>query len=480
MSILNGLSPERVFYYFEEICNIPHGSGNTEKIAEFCVDFAKKHNLAAIKDNANNVVIYKDGTNGYKNSVPLILQGHIDMVCQKTPETDINFETDGLKLVVDGDFIKAKGTTLGADNGIAAAMMLAILESNELTHPPIEALFTSDEEIGMIGARKFDTKLLKGKRMINLDVGRSCEAIVSCAGGSDVTINIPITRKIACGKKLSLLIKGLSGGHSGTAINEGRINANILAGRLLNYAKKICDFDIIEINGGDKGNAIPVLCKAELVVNESETFISKMEDYFDVVKEESSDSEENLSISIRVEEDGNFNVISKTDRDKVINFLLNTPNGVVDMSKKINNLVETSLNLGILATADDKVSMLFALRSSKKTALEFLEERLCAMADFNECSVETSGHYPPWEYAERSEIREKYLECYKNKFGTEPDIEAVHAGLECGVFASKIEDFDCVSIGPDMYDIHTVDERLSISGTKNFYEFLTYFISNIK
>ena len=476
MNKLNGIEPVRVFHYFEEICGIPHGSGNMDKISEYCVNFAKNHNLKYDKDEANNVVIYKDGT---KDGEPVILQGHIDMVCQKTSESTINFETDGLDIYIDGDFITANGTTLGADNGVAVAIILAILESTDIVHPPIEAVFTTDEEIGMIGAGKLDCTKLSGKRMINMDSEASELLTVSCAGGSDCKILMPAKRVKGCGKKVSITLKGLKGGHSGVEIDKGRVNANVLAGRILNYAKKLCDFDLISINGGDKGNAITPMCNIELVIDETEEFIAKIEDYFSLVKKEISEREKDAAITIRVEEDGNFDVIDKESRNKLIYFLLTAPNGVVEMSAEIDNLVETSLNLGVLKTEDDKIIFHFALRSNKQTAMDFLEERLTLLASYNGCSIEVSGHYPPWEYKENSPLQELYIKTYENHFGKKPDVVAIHAGLECGVFAAKIEDFDCISIGTDMYEIHTVNEKLSISSMKSFFELLVDMLSKM-
>lgn len=476
MNKLNNIEPQRVFHYFEEICAIPHGSGNMEKIADYCVNFAKSHNLRYVRDEANNVIIYKDGT---KAGEPVILQGHIDMVCQKTPESNINFETDGLDICVEGDYISANGTTLGADNGVAVAMIFAILESDTLTHPPIEAVFTSDEEIGMIGAGKLDCTKLSGKRMINIDSESSDLLTVSCAGGSDCKILMPVKRTKACGKKLSITLKGLKGGHSGVEIDKGRVNANILAGRILNYAKKLYDFDIISINGGDKGNAITPVCNMELVVSETEEFISKIEDYFALVKKEISERENDAAISIRVEEEGNFDAIDKESKEKLIYVLLTAPNGVVEMSAEIKNLVETSLNLGVLKTEEEQILLHFTLRSNKQTAMEFLEERLTSLATYNGCNVEVSGHYPPWEYKENSALQELYIKTYKEHFGKEPTVIAIHAGLECGMFASRIDDFDCISIGPDMYKIHTVNERLSVSSTKLIFELLVDILSKM-
>lgn len=476
MNKLINIEPKRVFHYFEEICGIPHGSGNMDKIVEYCVNFAKSHGLRYVQDEADNVIIYKEGT---KSGEPVILQGHIDMVCQKTPESTINFETDGLDIYIDGDYVKANGTTLGADNGVAAAIILAILESRDIEHPPIEAVFTSDEEIGMIGAGKLDGTKLSGKRLINLDAGGIDKLTVSCAGGSDFKIFIPVKRTIACGKKVSVTLKGLKGGHSGVEIHKGRINANVLAGRILNYANKICDYDIISIKGGDKGNAITPICSIEIVLDKSEEFISKMEDYFTLIKKEMSERENSLDITIKVDEEGNFDVIDKEAKEKLIYTLIVAPNGVVDMSAEIENLVETSLNLGVLNTEKERIVLHFVLRSNKKTAIDFLEEKLTLLATYNGCDIEVFGHYPPWEHKENSVLRDEYVKAYEKIYNSRPDILAIHAGLECGILSSKIEDVDCISIGPDIYDMHTVNERLSISSMKQFFDLLVDMLSKI-
>ncbi len=476
MNKLSAIEPQRVFHYFEEICSIPRGSGNMGKIADYCVEFAKNHGLRYERDEVNNVIIYKDGT---KSGEPVILQGHIDMVCQKTPESTINFDTDGLDIYVDGDYITANGTTLGADNGIAVAMIFAILESDNFIHPPIEAVLTTDEEIGMIGAGKLDCTKLSAKRMINIDSEDSKLLTVSCAGGSDCKILMPVKRMKACGKKVIITLKGLKGGHSGVEIDKGRVNANILSGRILNYARKLRDFEIISINGGDKGNAITPICNIELVVDETEEFVAKIEDYFAVVKKEISEREEDVAISVRVGEEGNFDAIDKESKEKLIYMLLTAPNGVVEMSAEIKNLVETSLNLGVLRTEEERIILHFALRSNKQTAMEFLEERLTSLASYNNCNIEVFGHYPPWEYKENSSLQELYIKTYEEHFSEKPDVIAIHAGLECGVFASKIDDFDCISIGPDMYDIHTVNEKLSVSSAKSFFELLVDILSKM-
>lgn len=475
----NQLTNSKVFYYFEEISKIPHGSKNMNGIATFCENFAKEHNLQCFRDEADNVVIYKNGTIGYEESVPVILQGHLDMVCQKTADS-IDFMKDPLELYIDGDFIKAKNTTLGADDGIGAALILAILESNDFSHPPIEAVFTTDEEIGMIGAAKLDMSKLSGKKMINIDNFSEGCACVSCAGGADVKIQISYTKTTVVGKKIILTIDGLMGGHSGGKIHEGRVNANILAGRILACAKKISDFDIISINGGDKGNAITPRCVIELVVDNTEEFTSKIENLFETIKCELADREENLQLSIKTVNEGNFEAFDKESRDKLINFLLTIPDGVLSMSKKIEGLVETSSNLGIVSTQDDAILLLSTIRSNKRSGLEWLQERMFTIAEFNNCTVEASGHYPPWELVEDSEMQKIFSDTCVETYGKEANIYAAHVGLECGIFTGKIEGLDAIAIGPNASDVHTVYEKLSISSTNIFYEFLKTFLAKLK
>jgi len=476
----NNLTNTRVFYYFEEISKIPRGSGNMKGIADFCESFAKEQGFRYFRDEMNNVVIFKEGTKGYENSTPVIMQGHLDMVCQKTADSKIDFSKDPLELYIDGDFIKAKNTTLGADDGIGAALILAVLESKDIAHPPIEAVFTVDEEIGMLGAAKLDMSQLSGKKLINIDNFSDGCACVSCAGGADIKTYINVKRVIACGKKLMLSIDGLLGGHSGAMIHKGRVNANILAGRILACAKKISDFDIISINGGDKGNAITPRCIVEIVVKDTDGFISKLEEVFENIKNELSDREENLNLSVTTIEEGNFQAIDKESRDKLINMLLSIPDGVLTMSKKISGLVETSSNLGITATQDDKILLHSTIRSNKRGALEWLQEKMFMIAEYNNCTVEASGHYPPWELVENSEMQKIFADTCAEIYGKEANIYAIHAGLECGIFAGKIEGLDGIAIGPEVHDIHTVFERLSISAVNKFYDFLKVILAKLK
>ncbi len=480
MNNLSHLAPRDVFGYFEKICSIPHGSGDMEKISSFCMDFAKKHGLWATRDEANNVIIKKPASAGYENAEPVILQGHLDMVCQKEPASSIRFEEDGLEVFRDGDFVRANGTTLGADNGIAVAMMLAILADKTLSHPLIEAVFTTDEEIGMVGAKKLDMTLLSGKRMINMDSEDPSVVTVSCAGGSDLTALIPVKRETRQGTMVTLSVKGLKGGHSGVEIHKGRVNASLLMGRILHTLAKTNEYSIIDISGGDKGNAIPTSCTVRLVTSEPDALSLAFSQYTRLVQEEIRAREEDFIAEAKILEAGTFAALDDEAFKKLLHALILTPNGVVEMSAEIENLVETSLNMGILKTEEDKVVLSFALRSNKKTAMAYLEDRLSAFFGTMDCPVETGGHYPPWEYNKDSVLRQLYIDKYKEKTGKEVRVEAIHAGLECGVFADAIEDLDCISIGPLLFDIHTTRERLGIQSTEEMHEIVCRMLETLK
>ena len=477
---MTNLKPERVFYYFKQISDVPRGSGNCRGIALYCRNFAINHNLKYIKDDANNVVIFKDGTPGYENSEPVILQGHTDMVCQKTERATTDFINRGLELFVDGDFLKAKETTLGADNGIAVAMILAILESDSIPHPPIEAVFTSDEEIGLIGAGKLDKSVLSAKKMINLDSEEDDTVTVSCAGGCHFLAQTTVDYKEQNGTKITLTLQGLKGGHSGIEINNNRVNADILAGRVLNHLKKSCEFDIINIYGGDKDNAIPNKCVIELCVEDAYVFINTADEYLSIIKAEISDRENGFNFNFEKGEAANYKVLSDEIKSKLIFALTCVPNGVLEMSADIHGLVQTSLNLGILKTENNILSFHFGLRSNKKSGLSFLIEKLEAFFDSVDFEGSTNGHYPPWEYKEDSSLRELYKEIYSDYFGKAPKVEAIHAGLECGVFADAIDGIDCISIGPALYDVHTVNEKLSISSTENVFNILLKILEKLQ
>ena len=474
------LRPEKVFTFFEELCAIPHGSGDMEKIADYCVEFAKDRNLKFYRDSTDNVVIFKNGTKGFEKSEPVILQGHLDMVCQKTAEREIDFLTDPIEIFEENGFIKARGTTLGADNGIAVAMVLSILDSDDLAHPPIEAVFTTDEEIGMLGASALDMSVLSGRKMINMDSEEDDVLTVSCAGGEDFIITAKPDTKATRGLAVALTVSGLQGGHSGVEIDKGRVNSNILAGRILRELSLCTDFDIISVKGGDKGNAIPLRTEILLQTESPERLIGAAEKIAEVIKTEIAAREPLFKLSATLAEEKFDTALSDSFKDKLIFALSLTPNGICEWSREIEGLVETSLSLGILIADSEKLIMHYALRSNKETALHSLSDRLSLFAKMLGFDYETGGYYPPWEYKENSLLRSLYCKTYKEICGSEVRVEAIHAGLECAVFADKIRGIDCIAIGPSLFDVHTVNERMEITSVEKIYKIVTKLLSELK
>lgn len=462
----------KVFKYFQNICNIPHGSGNRVPIADFCETFAKKRGLKYIRDNENNVIIFKNGQLGGENAKPIILQGHLDMVCQASDNKQIDFLTQPITITRDEDFIKADDTTLGADNGIAVAYIMAILDSTNICHPPIEAIFTADEEIGLLGANALDTSVLKSKRMINLDSETEDVLTVSCAGGQDVILKSEYTTTTCKGTKITLKISGLLGGHSGVEIDKGRTNANVLMGKILNSFNNKFEYELISINGGKKPNAIPDSCVAEICTSDKNDVFQSLTDdeqlyFIDIQK-----SEPDFKIEVYPSEQAECTCFDTSTKENILGLLQNVPDGVIKMSEEIDGLVETSLNLGILSTEQGVVKLHYALRSNKETKLKDLAKQVLNIGDKYNTHGDVSGFYPPWEFKADSPLRELYKECYKEYFGKEIKVEAIHAGLECAVFSSTIKDLDCISVGPNIYDVHTPSEKLSISSAVSTFNLL--------
>ncbi len=466
------LKPESVFRYFSEIAAIPHGSENMKEISAYCLKFAQEHALKAQQDDAGNVIIWKEGTAGYQDHAPVILQGHLDMVCQKTEGSSFDFARDGLQLYVDGDFLKAADTTLGADNGIAVAMILSILADTTISHPPIEAVFTTDEEIGMVGAGKLDFSQLKGRRMINLDAEEQDVLTVSCAGGCDFRVHLPLEHRYENGTKVTVYLRGLKGGHSGVEIHKGRVNGGILAGRVLHALTGRVDFSLLSICGGDKGNAIIPSARIELVTKNVRALSESLEEVLADIQKEILGREPSFKPEIVVGTAGEYTVFTEDAKKEIIHFLHTIPNGVLEMSAEIDGLVETSLNLGVLQSTEQGLMAHITLRSNKQSALLYLEERLVSIAAYHNWNYEVSGNYPPWEFKEDSQLQSIYKATFLELFGYEPAVAAIHAGLECGIFAHHLKDLDCIAVGPWMYDVHTVHERLSISSTQQMYALL--------
>lgn len=456
MGKLAHLQPSRVFHYFEEICGIPHGSGDTARISDYCVAFAKAHGLAYHQDALGNVIIKKPATAGYESHPAVILQGHIDMVCEKAPDCPIDFTTDGLSVDTDGEVVFAHGTTLGGDNGIAVAMAFAILESTDLPHPPLEVLLTVDEETGMYGAEGFEAARLEGKLLINIDSEEEGVLTVSCAGGARAELTLPVTYAPNTAPCWQVEVGGLQGGHSGIEIDKGRLNANIVMAQFLHTL----DCRLVTIGGGQKDNAIPVACTAVISCAEDPTAAAAA-----------------FAAAHRVEGDPNLTVsvtpaiaataMTAESTAQVLSFLTTVPNGIQAMSADIEGLVQTSLNLGILTTEGDTLRASFAVRSSvgeEKTAL------LAKLATMAPCT--TYGHYPAWEYRKESRLRDVMCAVWEQKYGEKPTVAAIHAGLECGLFCEKIHGLDAVSIGPNMWDVHTCRERLSVASAARVYAYL--------
>ncbi|MFW6015013.1 MAG: aminoacyl-histidine dipeptidase [bacterium] len=482
MAILDNLEPRSVFNFFEILTNIPRESGNEKAVSDYVVSFAKKRDLEVYQDQVNNVIIKKQGTKGYEELPAVIIQGHLDMVCEKNMDTVFNFEKDHIRLTIKDDYIMADGTTLGADNGIAVAYALALLDSKDIPHPPLEVLLTTDEEVGMKGALELDTSILNGKYFINLDSEEEGELLVSCAGGLKAFIHLPIDFQETNNEKaFNIVIKGLKGGHSGMEIDKNRANSNKLLGRILHELSKHIDFDIFTLGGGLKDNAIPREAFAKIIIpnnqeNKLKKIVLKMEKIF---QNEYKTSDAGVKVLIKGE-DSVLQVFSDEVKNKLIFLLFNIPNGVQTMSADIKGLVESSTNLGVIERENDYINLIFAVRSSIKSLKYYIRDQIKSFAHFINADFIETAEYPEWEYDPDSKLRELFVKTYEERYGEKPLVKALHAGLECGVFSEKIPDLDLISIGPDMFDVHTPEENLSISSTKRTWEFLLSVLKNMK
>ena len=472
MKVLQALEPKRVFSFFEEMCAIPHGSRNTKAISDWCVDFARRRGLEYHQDDANNVIIIKPASPGYEQAAPIILQGHLDMVCEKTADCSKDMTREGLDLVVDGDTVYAKGTTLGSDDGIAVAMALAILEAEDLPHPRIEAVFTTDEEIGLLGAAVIDVSPLQGRTMINIDSEGEGIFTVSCAGGNTSACLLPIARMPYNGEPVEVTVSGLIGGHSGTEIHRGRANANVLMGRVLRHIAAYTDIRIQCVNGGLKDNAIPVEAHATILAADAQSALSAVAEMNTTLQNEYRSTDPALSVTAAAASSQQTAPLDAETTRKVLCMLACLPGGIQAMSAEIPGLVQTSLNLGIVATEEDQFRASFCLRSSFDSQKDMLKDRLSCLMEQLGGHVEFAGEYTGWQYQEHSPLRDLMVQVYEEQYGKPPKIEAIHAGLECGMFAGKIPGLDCVSIGPDLLDIHTPREHMVISSVQRVWNFL--------
>jgi len=468
---LRDLEPQSVFGYFEKICSIPHGSRNTKAISDYLVSFAVEHGIRYEQDALNNIVMYQDGTCGYENHSPVILQGHMDMVCEKDADCTLNMDTDGLDIAHDDACIFARGTTLGGDNGIAVAYMLALLADKSIPHPPLEIIITVDEEIGMEGAAGVDLSSFKSRTMINLDSEDEGIFTVSCAGGARGVIHFPVERRVVYGPCVKLTVEGLRGGHSGVEIHKPLANANKVMGEFLGRIQKLMPLCITKLQGGAKDNAIPRSCEATLIP--LGMHIERINDIAAQLQKEIREGFDEPEAVIRGDDVDALggNALTTECSAKVIALLNAAPNGVQSMSKDIEGLVQTSLNLGVMSL-DEELTLTFAVRSSVNQEKRDLLKRLEELAAFYGGTYDEMGDYPAWEYKKDSSLRNVMVDTYSAMFGKKPEVVAIHAGLECGLLSEKLPGLDCVSIGPDMHDIHTSRERLEIASTRRTWEFL--------
>ena len=492
MSKLSSIEPKEVFGFFENLCDIPHGSGNLQQISDFLVSFAKERNLEVTQDKELNVIIKAPGSKGYEDKAPVILQGHMDMVAVKNDDCDIDMKKDGLRVTTDGEYVWAEGTSLGGDDGIAVAYCLALLDSKDIPHPPLEVVITTNEETGMFGAAAIDLSSLKGRQMINIDNEKEGQFITSCAGGARVYSVLDLEQEEAQGEKCRVSVKGLLGGHSGEMIKFGRGNANVILARALqdaifavaggktddnSFYMKGCensDLKIISVNGGVADNAIPSSSEAEIVVSKNciDAVKSSIAKTLFELKGELESKDDGIDISFDTLESGSFTAFTAKDSLKICRMISTEPDGVQAMSAAVPGLVETSLNLGILKTEGKKVTIEQSVRSSVETSKKTLIHKLLTIGGMFGAEVSVSGNYPGWKYRQHSELRDHMVLVYKKLYGKEPELMAIHAGLECGILSEKIDDLDCISIGPDMQDIHSAKEKLSVKSTANVWEYL--------
>lgn len=478
MKRLAGLEPAAVFGYFEEICAIPHGSGNTKGISDYLVDFAKKQGLRYLQDADNNVILFGEGTCGMEGHAPVILQGHMDMVCEKDADCAIDMAKDGLDVTHDGKVVFARGTTLGADNGIAVALAMAILADKSIPHPPLEIIVTTDEEIGLLGAASVDLSELKGRMLINLDSEGEGVFTVSCAGGCTATVSLPVERRAVYGPCIRLVVDGLQGGHSGGDIHLNRGNANKIMGEFMSRIQKLMPLCLTSLTGGAKDNAIPRSCQATLVAMgiHLERINAIAEELQAEIRETYAEPEVTIQ-AFDVDALGG-NSLSTESTAKVIGLLCAAPNGVQSWSQDIEGLVQTSLNLGVIKLGD-RFNATFSVRSSVGQEKVELLEQLKQLAKMFDATYTQMGDYPAWEYKKESRLRDTMVRVYREMFNQEPRVEAIHAGLECGLFSEKLPGLDCVSIGPQMHDIHTSRERLEIASTERTWRFLLEVLKNL-
>jgi dipeptidase D len=480
---MRNLQPQKLWNFFYQITQIPRPSKKEEKIITYLIDYAKSQNLSFAQDSSGNLLIKKPATVGYENQPTVILQAHVDMVCEKNADSTHNFDTDPIEAYIDGDWVKAKGTTLGADNGIGVAMMLAILDSDDLRHPALECLFTVDEETGLTGAYGLAKDFLSGSILINLDSEEDGEVFIGCAGGIGTKAFFFFEREATPSGYFgfTISVSGLSGGHSGGDIHLGRANANKVLNRYLWELNQQMDLRLYSFNGGNLHNAIPreatALCAAPHAEKEKVRVMLNM--YVSALEERYQGIEPNLQIDLESEALP-ASVMTKSFSDRFLNMLYACPHGVKAMSRDIPGLVETSTNLAsVKMKADNLIEVNTSQRSSSNDGKTDIANQVCAALTLGGAKVKQSDGYPGWQPNKNSAILKKASAAYEKLFGKTPIQTAIHAGLECGLFLEKYPHLDMISMGPQMYDVHSPDERVSISSTEKSWKWLIEILASL-
>lgn len=482
MGILTERSPLRLFHYFEEICAIPHGSHDPEAISAYCVDFAKAHGLDWQRDEARNVVIRAPGTPGYEDAPTVILQAHLDMVCEKDAASRHDFLRDPLELAVEGDWIHANGTTLGADDGIGVAMLLAVLEDQTLAHPPLEVLLTTDEEVGMGGARALDCSQLQGRRLVNLDSEEEGVLTVGCVGSMWAEFRVPVSRSVGPGTAVELTVEGLLGGHSGTEIHKGRASANQLMGRLLWRLRKAAPIRLAELEGGSRGNVITSCCRAVITAEEAslEALRSAAENCLADFRREYAASDPGISLGFAPREGVCLPAVPQEETDRLLLLLLHIPFGVQSMSQALPGIVETSANPGVLRLAEEELLLGVSVRSFHDSHKELALARLASLTELAGGHFTVCSSYSAWLYRPDSPLLERMKASFRRCYGREPVVTAIHAGLECAMFCQRMPGLDAVSLGPDIRNAHSPQEKLSLSSAQRTWDYLVEILRTLK
>lgn len=465
---------DRVFHYFKEISKIPRGSGNSKAISDYLVAFASARSLECVKDDFNNVIIYKDGTEKCNNNRSIMLQAHMDMVCEKTKDSAHDFLKDGIEIVVDDNYIRAKDTSLGADDGIGMSYILALLDSKDIIHPPLEAVFTADEEIGLLGAAEIDSQYIKSKYLINLDSEKEGTFYVGCAGAMGGTTEIDVSFEEIPGSEWKIELTGLLGGHSGIDVDKNRGNAAILMGRFLFELKTEMEFYLSSFKSGENNNAIPAKAEASIVIGKEDEEIlrQKINQYLLELRKEYTGCENTIEFCGKRTGTGNVTVIGEEDRNRILDFLMLYPNGMYKKCGYLDNVVETSCTLVTAELCDKSFYVFTSIRSSLETSKNYLWEKVVRLSKLVGGDTVYVRGYQAWEYKKDSKIQKLMVDTYQEMYGEKPNIMVLHAGLECVFFTQKISNLECISMGADIFDIHTTNEHVSISSIKRVWKYL--------